>query len=717
MIRSLRPYSNPRKHALLSLGTHISLRLQSTTARRKQRSKGGSGITADSFKAVIRPLLKPLFDELKFPRSLSEIPNQIEGEIVKNFESCIDFHVSKYIKEKHSGSQHELPIESYINPKISEIARIVVNLRMNPPPGLAKLFNVRTKSEVLSKILLKLLEKEKLKYAVTEVNFTEKNIDLSNPAEWYPEARKMKRKLIFHVGPTNSGKTYNALKLLENAKLGYYAGPLRLLAREVYETYHKKGIRCNLITGEEIIPDIDGYGNIAPISSGTIEMVPTNRKMDICIIDEIQMISDKQRGEAWTAALLGVQAKEIHLCGEELAIPLVQEISKITGDEVSINTYERLGKLFVEDKPIVDDENKNFKDLKKGDCIVAFSKLKILEFKRNIENNSQWRVGIIYGALPPEVRSDEANKFNKGEYDILVASDAIGMGLNLKINRIIFADSTKFDGSKVMPLTVSQVKQIAGRAGRYQADGELTGYVNAIGPKNLKAIKEQMKKPLTPLTEAFIWPTPQILSKYITSFKKGSSTLDVIRHFEDEFTAAGMNASARNSSSLYRVTDIYSRKMILKVFLKKHISGKLTIEDQLRLSIAPVNLNRATEFTEDKVFLFFKNIGLAISKDVIKMKVNDQNIMKKEPSKLMKYNHAIRTVGRLEEMHKLTLLFLWLSQRWPTLFVDKEAAIDCKSLIEKRITEELVNLKRVKFIRNSTRPQKHHGRDSRSLYE
>ncbi|CAH2353056.1 ATP-dependent RNA helicase Suv3p, mitochondrial [[Candida] railenensis] len=716
MIRSLRPYTSPRKYTLFSCGSHSWLRLQSTAAGRTRKLKANSGITVESFKAVISPLLKPLFDELKFPKSLSGTPNQIEREIVKNFESCIDFHVTNYVKQNSLGSQHELPIESYINPKISEIARIVVNLRTNPPPGLTKLFNVRTKAEVLSKILLKLLEKEKLKYAVTEVNFPQKNIDLSNPAEWYPEARKMKRKLIFHVGPTNSGKTYNALKLLENAKSGYYAGPLRLLAREVYETYHKKGIRCNLITGEEIIPDIDGYGNVAPISSGTIEMVPTNRKMDICIIDEIQMISDKQRGEAWTAALLGVQAKEIHLCGEESAIPLIQEISKITGDEVSINTYERLGKLLVEQKPISENENNNFKDLKKGDCIVAFSKLKILQFKRNIENNSHWRVGIIYGALPPEVRSDEANKFNKGEYDILVASDAIGMGLNLKINRIIFADSTKFDGNKVTPLTVSQVKQIAGRAGRYQADGESTGYVNAIGSKNLKVIGAQMKKPLTSLTKAFIWPTPQILFKYITSFQKGSTILDVIRHFEDEFTAAGMNSSARNSSSLYRVTDIYSRKMILKVFLKKHINGRLTIEDSLRLSIAPVNLNRASEFTEDKVFTYFKNIGSAISKDIIKMKVNDMNILKKEPSRFMRYEHAIRTVGRLEEMHKLTLLFLWLSQRWPTLFVDKEAAIDCKSLIEKRITEELENLKRVKVLRQHKKPNKHHAQDSRSLY-
>src|SRR5699024_8616219 len=140
------------------------------------------------------------------------------------------------------------------------------------------------------------------------------------PAEWFPQARKMRRKFIMHVGPTNSGKTYHSLQRLARAQLGYYAGPLRLLAREIYERFNQEGVVCNLITGEEVIPMMDTYGNALEISLGTIEMIPLYKKMDMCVIDEIQMLGDPNRGAAWTAAVLGVQAKEIHLCGEESAV-------------------------------------------------------------------------------------------------------------------------------------------------------------------------------------------------------------------------------------------------------------------------------------------------------------------------------------------------------------------------------------------------------------
>jgi ATP-dependent RNA helicase SUPV3L1/SUV3 len=606
----------------------------------------------------------------------------------------------------------------FLFPRLAQLPRLLASLD-DAPAACGD-----TPVAVATLVLRVLLRREAAAHAVATTALEDPRIDFLNPAEWYPAARKMRRRLVLHVGPTNSGKTYRALQLLERSSLGYYAGPLRLLAREIYETYRAKGIRCNLITGEEIVPDLDAHGNVAPILAGTIEMVPTTRRMDVCVIDEIQMIGDSRRGEAWTNAVLGVQARELHLCGEELAVPLIERLAAATGDEVEVRRYTRLGKLVVEKTPIApppppavpaalpaarlarrapaDGGAAFVESLRAGDCVVAFSKLKILRLKRDIErlSGNQLRVGVVYGALPPEVRSEEAARFNSGEYDVLVASDAIGMGLNLKINRIVFADSEKFDGLQRRALTVLQVKQIAGRAGRYQANGALVGYVTAIGHKNLRVVADRMRHDAAAVETAYIWPTPQIWARYISTFAEGTPLLEVMAQFEREFRA--------RPRGLYDITELDTRRLLLKLFTHKGIRGKLTVEDQLRLSIAPVNLKRASELTVLQVKEYFANIGSAVSKDVIKLKVNDQNIVKKTPSTLMGYDHAIQTVGRLEEMHKLTLLFLWLSQRWPTLFVDKELATDMKSLIEKRITEELANLRRLKALRRGDKSARKH---------
>lgn len=124
---------------------------------------------------------------------------------------------------------------------------------------------------------------------------------LKNPAAWFKETRLMKRKIIMHVGPTNSGKTYNALQSLGTAASGIYCGPLRLLAHEIYERFNASGVRCNLITGEDRreMEGVDLY-------ACTVEMALLHKQFDVAVIDEIQMISDSSRGWAWTQAFLGI---------------------------------------------------------------------------------------------------------------------------------------------------------------------------------------------------------------------------------------------------------------------------------------------------------------------------------------------------------------------------------------------------------------------------
>lgn len=250
--------------------------------------------------------------------------------------------------------------------------------------------------------------------------------DLRYPLEWYDRTRELQRVIHLHVGPTNSGKTYTALKALEKASTGIYAGPLRLLAHEVYARMNAMGKDCDLYTGDErIVSDREN----ANLKSATVEMVPLDRRFDVAVIDEIQMIGDQHRGWAWTRALLGLRAKQIHLCGEERVVPLIHDLVAWMGDELKIHTYKRLSPL----KMMTCSLEGDLRNLRKGDCVVAFSKIKLYALKSQIEILTGRRVAIVYGTLPPEVRAQQAALFNDpdNDYDYLVATDAIGMGLNL----------------------------------------------------------------------------------------------------------------------------------------------------------------------------------------------------------------------------------------------------------------------------------------------
>ncbi|KAL8862133.1 MAG: hypothetical protein Q9178_001588 [Gyalolechia marmorata] len=263
------------------------------------------------------------------------------------------------------------------------------------------------------------------RFTKTNLHDQTKLADLRYPAEWYPNTRKIQRSIHLHVGPTNSGKTYHALQRLEQAKSGIYAGPLRLLAHEVYTRLNAKGKLCNLITGDER-QFVEGE---VSMSSCTVEMVPTDLAVDVAVIDEIQMIGHEERGWAWTEAVMGLRAKELHLCGEERTVPLIKELAAAMGDDLRVHHYKRLSPL----KTMSASLRGNLNNLRKGDCVVAFSKVNIHKLKAEIEQTTRKRVAVIYGSLPPEIRAQQAALFNDqtNDYDILVASDAIGMGLNL----------------------------------------------------------------------------------------------------------------------------------------------------------------------------------------------------------------------------------------------------------------------------------------------
>lgn len=259
-------------------------------------------------------------------------------------------------------------------------------------------------------------------------------LDYRTPMERFPTTRRLTREIHLHVGPTNSGKTHGALVRLMKARTGLYAGPLRLLAHEIWYRINAGQVapdlgsrECNLLTGDEVRLG-DGF---VGLTSCTVEMLPAEQPVEVAVIDEIQMIADPSRGQAWTNALLGVAAKEIHLCGEASVVPLVKKISEACGDVVHVHEYQRLTPLKVADKTLEND----FSRIKRGDCLVAFSRSRIFDIKRMVEEQTGLQCAIVYGGLPPETRAEQARLFNDpgSGYDVMVASDAIGMGLNLYV--------------------------------------------------------------------------------------------------------------------------------------------------------------------------------------------------------------------------------------------------------------------------------------------
>ena len=324
----------------------------------------------------------------------------------------------------------------------------------------------------------------------------EENFPL-NPKDEYSRARSMKRKFFIHLGDTNTGKTHNAIERLKTAKNGVYLSPLRILALENYERLNNEGIVCDLLTGEEEI--------IKPGSthtSCTIEKVNLKEHYDVAVIDEIQMISDSFRGMSWSKAVLGLQCDEIHICGALNSREILEEIISDCKDEYSIKEYKRNIPLIVEDK------NFSYNDIAEGDAIVIFSKKRVLEIAEELSEKGI-KASVIYGDLPPEVRKMQYEEFITKKTKVLVTTDAIGMGVNLPIRRIIFMTIRKFDGEELRELTSQEVKQVAGRAGRIGIYD--TGYVASVGG-NAHIIKEKIESEDPTIREAVIGPSEAILN-------------------------------------------------------------------------------------------------------------------------------------------------------------------------------------------------------------
>jgi ATP-dependent RNA helicase SUPV3L1/SUV3 len=172
----------------------------------------------------------------------------------------------------------------------------------------------------------------------------------------------------------------------------------------------------------------------------TIKTLDLRRVVDIFIIDEVQMLGDKSRGWAWIQAIVGAPARLVVLTGAPEAIPRIEHLLAMTGEPLEVRILKRKGELRIEDAPV--DLNK----LSRGDAVIAFSREDIYDLRTRLVQSGR-TVATVYGALGPEVCRAEAARFHNGDAEILVATDAIGMGLNISpLRRVVFSTLRKFDG-------------------------------------------------------------------------------------------------------------------------------------------------------------------------------------------------------------------------------------------------------------------------------
>jgi ATP-dependent RNA helicase SUPV3L1/SUV3 len=441
-------------------------------------------------------------------------------------------------------------------------------------------------------------------------------------------ARRLNRRIVFHMGPTNSGKTYAALEALAKAPTGTYLAPLRLLALENYENLLDRGLRAGMVTGEEVLGEPDPSH-----TARTIETADLRRPVDIAVIDEIQMLSDPDRGWAWTNALFGIPAKTVIVCGSDDALSHVRRAAEAAGESLDVVTFVRKTPLVALDAPVP------LEAVQPGDAVVAFSRRAVHEIRETLVAAGR-SVATIYGALSPEVRRAEARRFRDGEAEVLVSTDAIGMGLNLgPLKRVIFSAAAKWDGTVIRPLTNPEIRQIAGRAGRFGHQDE--GHVSATDEASLGPIRDALSgAPTAPAADTRFYVRPDLIAIEAAAQELGTASLaEVLAHFSQ---ATFYDGSPFQPSEMEEALE--AARAVDK--------ARLPIREAFAFAVAPID-----------------------RRDTISTAVLDRWV---EARAAGTFVPALRAsvdgdLGDLERTVKLAAAYLWLGRRFPDTFDEVEA--------------------------------------------
>jgi len=312
-----------------------------------------------------------------------------------------------------------------------------------------------------------------------------------------------KNKITAVLGPTNTGKTFLAIETMLSFDTGMMGFPLRLLAREVYDKVIKKvdPNKVALITGEEkIIPASAKYYFC------TVESMPIDKFLEFVGIDEIQMCSDHERGHIFTDRLLNLRGEKLTMfMGSNSMKNIIEKLD----EDIEYIDRKRLSKLTYSG-------HKKISRIERKSAIIAFSAEEVYAIAELIRRQ-KGGAAIVMGSLSPKTRNSQVSLYQSGDVDFLVATDAIGMGINMDLNNVYFSNLKKFDGKKLRRLKLSEISQIAGRAGRYLNDGSfgITGDCGEISAEEIELLENHKIDEI----HTIFWRNPKL------NFKNGNTLM------------------------------------------------------------------------------------------------------------------------------------------------------------------------------------------------
>jgi ATP-dependent RNA helicase SUPV3L1/SUV3 len=450
-----------------------------------------------------------------------------------------------------------------------------------------------------------------------------RNPGLLDYLQCFPVARSVKRKVIAWLGPTNSGKTHRAILALSAAQSGMYLGPLRLLALEQRDRMVELGRPCSLITGEERDEQSPTH------SARTVEMTDFSRRFEVCVLDEMQLAFDRDRGWAWIAAYCGVAAETLMVTGPLSAEPVIRRLAELCGDTVEVRTLERQGSLHYDG--VID-----WRHVPLRSAVIGFSRAMVLELKAMFESRGL-RVSVIYGGLSPEVRRNEARRFREGQSDIVCATDAIGLGLNLPLDRVIFYETDKFDGEIVRRLEPSEILQIGGRAGR-GPDAE--GWVGAFSSRDARRIEAALREPQsTPQPDQLPAAPTAMHVRAIADHLGLDRLVPILEFFRTRLTFPGGTFYPEVRDAVFAAAELVDA-----------YAPNLSVEQRYALACTPIDLEEHTFRSAFSEWL--------------------ETLAAGRPVKFPRRLEDSGGLEGLEETLKLVTIYRWLALKFPHAFTD-----------------------------------------------
>ena len=398
---------------------------------------------------------------------------------------------------------------------------------------------------------------------------TRQSINLAEYPASFEVANRMPRRFIALLGPTNSGKTHRAMEALMKAPSGIYLAPLRLLALENFERMqaarpHGKPLKVSLVTGEERRL-AEGATHVA----STVEMLDSRNRVDVAVIDEIQMLGDRDRGAAWTAAVCGAPASIVYLVGAPEARRAIEALAERLECELEVHVLKRMAPLAMEPTAV-----RKLRGLRRGDAVIAFSRREVLKW-RDLITEMGLSVATVYGNLSPEVRRAQAERFRDGSADIVVGTDALAMGLNMPIARIVMTTAVKYNGVDEEEISAALARQIAGRAGRFGVHEE--GFVAGFDDDTHEVMRALLKEKLAPLAASGFAVAPSIEHLHrISAVTNERSLVKLLKRFTH-------NIDVPDGFFYPRITEDQSARAVWLDTLP------LSVAEKFMLSLVPVS--------------------------------------------------------------------------------------------------------------------------------